>query len=455
MGHPPRSIIPQPPRMRSKELIPDWLREHSFQRLFKNSGLLLAGEGVSSVLSLISVAITTRTLGAEAFGVLVLVQTYVYLIDRLVNFQPWQGLIKYGAEALDARDMPRLTGLVKLGTLLDIFSAVLGVIVALLGAALFGRILGWDDRTVQLTLIYAWVIAIKLVGTPTGVLRLFDAFHFFAIQNAATALVKLIAIAVAAYLGADLFGFVIVWAATDALGFGILVIAGQVELYRKGLWHWWRVPIGEWRPFIRFTVWTNLSSTLDIPVKQLDVFIVGAVVSLEGVAIYKIFKRTAHVFTQLVNPLYQAIYPQFSEMVARGEYAGASKMSTRLGAIFTIIATPIVLLIAITSQWWLAFFGPEFAEEWHVFTLFLIIAAFGVAFISIHPLFTAMGYVKQNFVILGVANGIYVVLALALGSMLGLLGIILAYGVQVALVLLPKYIIIRRRIQAHVTAAPL
>ena len=117
-------------------------------------------------------------------------------------------------------------------------------------------------------------------------------------------------------------------------------------------------------------------------------------------------------------------------MVARGEYAGASKMSTRLGAIFTIIATPIVLLIAITSQWWLAFFGPEFAEEWHVFTLFLIIAAFGVAFISIHPLFTAMGYVKQNFVILGVANGIYVVLALALGSMLGLLGIILAYGVK-------------------------
>ena len=243
--------------MRSQRTDPRLAPRHSFQRLFKNSGLLLAGEGVSSVLSLISVAITTRTLGAEAFGVLVLVQTYVYLIDRLVNFQPWRGLIKYGAEALDARDMPRLTGLVKLGTLLGHFQCCTGVIVALLGAALFGRILGWDDRTVQLTLI-SRLGHRHQIGRDTdwciAPVRRISA-RFFAIQNAAAALVKLIAIAVAAYLGADLFGFVIVWAATDALGFGILVIAGQVELYRKGLWHWWRVPIGEWRPFIRFTVW--------------------------------------------------------------------------------------------------------------------------------------------------------------------------------------------------------
>jgi O-antigen/teichoic acid export membrane protein len=377
------------------------------------------------------------------------------LIDRLVNFQAWQGLIKYGAEALDERDMPRLAGLIKLGTLLDVSSALLGVIVALLGAAIIGRIMNWDARTVQMTLIYAWVIAFKLVGTPTGVLRLFDAFHFFAIQNAATALLKLIAIALAAYLGADLFVFIVVWAATDALGFLVLVIAGQIVLHSKGLWRWWRAPIGQWRPFMRFTIWTNLSSTLDIPVKQLDVFIVGAVISLEGVAIYKIFKRTAQLFTQLANPLYQAIYPQFSEMIARGEYAGASRMALRLGTLFTLIASPIVLVIAVTSQWWLNFFGPEYAADWHVFTLFLIISAISVAFISIHPLFTAMGYVKQNFIVLGVANGIYIVLALAFGSALGLMGIVLAYGVQIALVLIPKYVIIRRRVQAQVTAATL
>ena len=81
-----------------------WFKEDSFRLLFKNAGTLLSGNMIAWILGLITFAITARILGPTQFGIFVLITTYVTIVDKILNFQSWQALIKYGAEVLEKKN---------------------------------------------------------------------------------------------------------------------------------------------------------------------------------------------------------------------------------------------------------------------------------------------------------------------------------------------------------------
>jgi hypothetical protein len=145
-----------------------WFRDRLFRQLFKNVGVLVSGDAVSSLFGLGYLALTTRALGARQFGVLVLVQTFAALVDRLVNFQSWQGLIKYGAEALEQKRHDDFKGMIKLGTALDAAGAALGAIVGISVGYGCGHWFGWDQETRHMAVAYSSVILCSLSGTPLG-----------------------------------------------------------------------------------------------------------------------------------------------------------------------------------------------------------------------------------------------------------------------------------------------
>ena len=68
--------------------------------------------------------------------------------------------------------------------------------------------------------------------------------------------------------------------------------------------------------------------------------------------------------------------------------------------------------------------------------------------------FLAMGFVRQELGILTVSNLLYLGAAYVLGSEYGLLGIVLAYGLQFSTVLLPKCLIIRNSLRQLPAPAP-
>ena len=113
----------------------------TFKRLFRNTGLLVGGDTVSAVLGVLTFAITARALGTEKLGMLILIDAYVRIVDKLVNFQSWQFMIKYGSDALAAKDPSGFKALVKLGTIVDSLTALLGcaIAIALAGLVEIGR----------------------------------------------------------------------------------------------------------------------------------------------------------------------------------------------------------------------------------------------------------------------------------------------------------------------------
>ena len=154
-----------------------WLKDDLLTRLFKNAAVLFGGNMLASLLGFASLALTARALGVERFGFLVLITTYVAIVDNLVNFQSWQAIIKYGADALEQIHEEDFKSLIKIGFLLDATTAVLATILAASGAWFVGQWRGWDEEIVIMAAMYSFTILFHISGTPTAILRLFDKFN--------------------------------------------------------------------------------------------------------------------------------------------------------------------------------------------------------------------------------------------------------------------------------------
>ena len=67
------------------------------KRLFTNMGWLLGGRGINAVLSLVYLALATRTLGLEGFGWFAAIVALGQAVTGLANFQTWQFIVRWGA----------------------------------------------------------------------------------------------------------------------------------------------------------------------------------------------------------------------------------------------------------------------------------------------------------------------------------------------------------------------
>ena len=92
-----------------------------FKKIFLNAGILASGSVISSLIGLVSFAFIARVLKSELFGVLALVQAYALIIDKVLNFQSWQAIIKYGSKSIIDDNIEELRDLLKFGFCIGYF----------------------------------------------------------------------------------------------------------------------------------------------------------------------------------------------------------------------------------------------------------------------------------------------------------------------------------------------
>lgn len=423
------------------------LSDNLMSNLMKNASILLSGNFITQILGLITLILTTRLLGTELFGIFIIIQTYVLIVDNLLNFQSWQALIKYGVEALEKKQIDKFKGYIKFGTILDIVTAFLATILAIIGIQFIGPLLDLSNSQIMITSLYSLTILFKLSGTPTAILRIYDKFKLIAFQQVTSSFIKLTGIIIATILGANLWGVSIVWILTTIIENLLLLIFGHYILYKNNMKKWWHSKINKAGDIFRFTWWSNLTTVFDLPVKQFDMVIVSSVISFEAVAIYKIFKQVSSIIGKVAEPIFQAIYPQLVELTSNNELNKAFRFSIKSGLFISGILLPIIIIVIITSPVWLdLIFGKAYAEDWKILGVYLLLRIISTVFISIHPLFIAMGYVRKNIVILIFTNILYITAILLLGYKYGLMGVVLAYGVQFMSVVIWKILLINKKI---------
>ena len=369
-----------------------WLVDGLLRRLFRDAGIVLSGNVAASLLALVSMGLTARALGPELLGILVLIKSYVALIEKLTAFQSWQAFIAHGARLLEQKQHSDFKSLVKFSMLLDASAAAAGALLGMAAAYVFGQWRGWDAQQIQMAVWYSAALFSSLVGTPRAVLRLFGRFNQLAIQEVAGAGIKLAGVIAACLLHGSLRAFVAVWIVTQVLD--NLLLLGMVwrELRRQGFGGVLASPVRGITtrcPGLWGFVWTtNLNATVKGFSQEADTLLIGGLLGVAEAGLYKVAKQCTHVVLQLADPLYRVLFPEISKLWAKQDAASIQRLLRRLGLLSgCIIACALVGVIVLGRQLLSLAFGAPFAQA-HAVLIWQMVGTMVLA--STFPLASAL-----------------------------------------------------------------
>jgi len=410
-----------------------WLRDDVLGRLFANAGTLLAGSAGASLLALATNVLAARRLGPSDFGYLVLLSTYTFsIIFGLVSFQSSQAIIHYGARALVGDRQEDFKSLIKFGFILDVSSAVIGAVIGAASVYFYGRWKNLDPAILTISVIFALGVLSRFSGTAVAALKLFNRFDLAAFQQAGAAAARLIGIAILHVRRAGLFWFLIIWLATEIIGYLALFILGWTEMHRRGIRHILKSSLkgitikfpGIWRFFIT----SNLHMTLRVGVRELDIMLVGGILGTAAAGTYKIVRQFAKALGKVDDAMNQAIYPDLAKNWALGDMARFRKLLRNpallmgsLGVIawlgFLVLGRPILRLTV----------GPSFADSYVPILVYLAGVVIAMATFHFQSILLAMGHPGDIFRVTLWSMLVYFLSMFWLAKALNILGASIAY----------------------------
>lgn len=384
-----------------------------FRRALRNAGWLLAGKGVGAVLSLIYLALATRSLGIERFGQFTLILSTGQAVASFVSFQSWQIIIRYGVALLEAGDPAGLGRLARFTVLMDVAAAVIGCAVATAAILLMADHFGWTWSLTWQALAFCYVLLLTVRSAAVGILRLHDRFNVGAAADAVTPIARFLGAVAAVLLGASVTGFLIAWAVAEIA----TAIVYWVAAYRTD--PCFAAPAGKLRGvpaehpgFGHFAVTVNLTATLNTGSKQLLIVLVGVIAGPAAAGAYRLAFQLSQAMTRLADMFSRAIFPEFTRA-----HAGASAVTLRRlfdqATRLTLVTGGVICLLApIVSRPVLALVGGSaFADAYGVLVLLSIATALEVMSVGYEPVLLGSDRSRQVLRIRIVATAVLFVAA--------------------------------------------
>ena len=414
------------------------------KRLIRNIVWLLSGRGINAVLSLIYLALATRTLGLEGFGYFALIVALGQTVTGLANFQTWQFVVRWGA----GPDGPgEATGF---AIALDLLSVALG---AILAAVLVWTAQFWLPLPLDLLWVafgFCLVALFSIRTTPTGLLRLRFEFGKATAAEAVQPIVRAIGAVMAALWMPTVTGFIIAWAAAEvAVATALWIVAGRqerIDLSQVSLRNIPRDHPGAWR-----FVWsTNMSGSLNIGAKQVMILLVGAFGGEAFAGGFRVASQLGQALVSLAQSVSKAIYP---ELVHAKETAHMiARRMANIALIGGVIAVLVTILFGRFALDLIA--GPEFRTVYWAMVILAIAGGIELVGASLESLLVSAGRAGTAFIVRAVPTLLaFALIEVAIGWM-GLKGAAFAVLGSSALAVIGFWVAILSMQQIHITIDP-
>ncbi len=330
-------------------------------RIFKNTAWLLAGKGFGGALSLIYIAVLTRTLGLSGWGQFALISGAAAALINFVGFQTWQVIVRYGPLYIkDAGDKDAFIRLIGLCAVFDLLGALAGCGIVLISAAFWAPHFGWDADRTWMASAFAITMLLSLKSTPTGILRALNRFDLGTYAEAVIPLTRLIGV-VAAWIWAPSIGyFLLAWAAAEAahsIIYWIMAIQQTNGYFRMSQAVRIRTAYRENNGIGGFLAITNIGSTLSGFAKNSSVLLVGFFAGDAAAGLYRLASQISTAMTKISTLLSRAIFAEVNQVrVQHGDDAlrDLFKKTTQflflagiiiIGAVI-LLGKPILLLMS-------------------------------------------------------------------------------------------------------------
>ena len=417
----------------------------SSNHLLKNFLLIFSGEGISSVFGFLSTIFIISAIGSYKHGVLVAVQTYTNLFYGLFSFKTFQSLIKYLAKAEKNNDQEMAKIYIKWAVILDAFCLIATLFFGIILKNTMINIMGWDTAISKYCIFYLCVYMFYFQGTSIGILRYFVNYKYVVTSNIICAVIRFLGFGVSLILKYDFYAFFISDCFANLVKFLLMDFYTIKTLREQHLDDFLKVKLKLCPDFLKFSLYSNLTSTIDLPVNQITSLIINKYLGFEATSVYNVFGNIGSVINKLGDPISQVIYPEMNKMISQKNISGAKKLSRHLKMIMLCIFCLGTVFVFTTHSIWLKLLITN--PNCYVIPLILYIGycCYSNSSMGTHNLFMALGYVKYNIPILLIVNACYLILLLFSIQRFGLTGVILSYILQAFSVVCIKEIIMKNR----------
>ena len=359
------------------------------KRLFRNIGWLLGGRGVNAVLSLVYLALATRTLGLEGFGYFALIIALGQTVTGLANFQTWQFVVRWGA---GPEGPGEATGF---AIALDMLSVLFG---AVLAAVLVWTAQFWlplPDDLLWVAFGFCIITLVSIRTTPTGLLRLRFEYGKATAAEAVQPIVRAGGAILAAIFHPTVLGFVLAWAAAEvAVALTLWNVAARpekIDLTQISLKLIPRDHPGAWR-----FVWsTNMTGSLTVGGKQVMILLVGAFGGEAFAGGFRVASQLGQALVSLAQTVSKAIYP---ELVHAQETAHMiARRMANIALIGGVIAVLVTIFFGRLALELIA--GEEFGVVYWAMVILAIAGAIELVGASLESLLVSAGRAGTAFVV--------------------------------------------------------
>lgn len=422
------------------------LRRGSIRAILLNTGWMLGGKGFGAVLSLIYLAIVTRSLGLDGFGQFSLALGAGQASATIVSFQSWQIIVRYGMRYVHEGQSDALARLVRFAITIDIIAAFVGVALVIGGTLLLAGRFGWTDSFAWQAIGTSAVLVLSTHWTPIGVLRLHDRFAAATFAEAVTPSARCIGALIVWLTTPSVIAYLAVWAVAEAL----TALAYWYAAHRVQPFRW---PQGRIRDIVaenpgigRYAMFTNLTSMLGLGSKEFAVLIIGLVITPAAAGSFRLAQQLAQGLAKLSQLLGRAIFP---ELVRSHTTAGNEAFDALLARTLRITAIGggivFVLLLTIGKPAIGLIAGKEFLSAYPVLLALGSAAAVDFAAVGFEPALTAMGRADLALRVRIVSTLILVALLAVLPQYFGVIGA----GVAVLIASIITFILMWRTLLRH------
>lgn len=359
------------------------------KRLIQNIGWLLTGRGLNAVLSLVYLALATRTLGLEGFGYFAIIVALGQTVTGIANFQTWQFVVRWGA----SKDGPaEATGF---AIALDMLSVIGGAVIAALLVYTAQFWLPLPDDLLWLTFGYCIVSLLSIRTTPTGLLRLRFKFAKATAAEAVQPVIRAAGAVLAFFFMPTVAGFILAWAAAEvAVAASLWWTAARMEKIDLSQISLTRIP--RKHPDAWHFVWaTNMSGSLIVAGKQVMILLVGAIGGEAFAGGFRVASQLGQALVSLAQTISKAIYPELVH--AKDDAVEMARKMANIALIGGVLAVFVALMF---GRWGLeTIAGDAFGAFYWAMVILAIAGAIELVGASLESLLVSAGRAGTAFIV--------------------------------------------------------
>ena len=336
-------------------------------RVAANSSWLIGANVCVYGLAFVQGVVLARALGPSGLGVLAVVVSLVTVVQQLLGSRVWEAATKLVVEFRTAGDAVRATAVVKACYLVDAVGGLLAYLLLTALAAPAAEALTGTPAAASAIRLYALSAILTVpVATASALLRIGNRFRWLAFETVAESALRVIVIlAVVSGAGREIEPILGAYLLASFAGAAAYVVLGRRAERDLGLVPWRDAPLSvlraDRRRVARFLAYSNLTGTARLVTSRLDVLIVGWLTTPRSVGLYRLARTVSDPLAGLANPVYQAVYPQVSELVHARDLDGVRRLTERIRRLAFAVVLPVCVVTVAAAPWVVPFvFGPAY-----------------------------------------------------------------------------------------------